>query len=248
MYEGIKHNKKEIAFLRDSFKESQIFSRITSLIVHGSSLYYPIKEKEGMDIDLELILTSQDSYDYEVVKSIIISTPVKTECQIRYLNEIQDGGSLIYKSSYKTFMYFAYKNGVCLLGENVYDVLTFNILEEEVKRSILVSTQISFKNVRKLFLANAPVWEVNKSIARTFTGICLYENFFSYKDIGNKNFIDYERDAFIPIILERYGEFLGLQETAILQKFQGYFKNQTLFTDIFSVLNKIVSIFEERTG
>jgi len=89
-------------------------------------------------------------------------------------------------------MYYAYANGICLIGKNIYTELIKQLKEEDVKRSILITTQIMFKDIRKSFTANASPYEVNKNIMRTFVGICMFDGLLDYKKIGDIEFFEEE--------------------------------------------------------
>jgi len=69
---------------------------------------------------LELILDSPKEGDYLVIKKILNKIKVENECQLRYLQEIKSQNNLIYTASYKLFMFFAYSNAYCLIGNNIY--------------------------------------------------------------------------------------------------------------------------------
>jgi len=112
-FEDVKFNRNEILELKQKFLNSNVSSKIVSLIVHGSSLYKVItKEEKDRDIDLELILYNQEQEDLESIKDIISSFPIKVECQLRYLDEIEViiGNSLIFLSSYKIVHSTSYCN------------------------------------------------------------------------------------------------------------------------------------------
>jgi hypothetical protein len=238
----IEFNEEEILSLKDAFQRSTLFSRIISLVVHGSSLYYPLTyEERDSDIDLELILSSVQSEDMEHVRSIVQLSRTRVECQLRYWGEIKQG--LIFQSAYKLFMYFAYANGVSLIGKNVYKELINNISEKEVKKSILISAQIAFKDIRKLFLAGSNAYNVNKSIMQTFRLICMFDNLLDYKQLGSADYFQHQNEAFVSIILSKYKIFLEQCEIMALNNFVKYFQSRRFFNKIFPVVNKIIAIF-----
>lgn len=95
-------NRGHIEFLKKAFEASDFYPNIECLIVHGSSLYKPFSS-EFSDIDLEIILRQNTVNDYQIIKSITKSSPIPTECQLRYRDEITDPNGLILKTKYKIF-------------------------------------------------------------------------------------------------------------------------------------------------
>jgi hypothetical protein len=242
--ERLEFNKQEIAFLKNAFERSAIMPRIISLIVHGSSLYYPLAfgEKDS-DIDLELILTSDHSTDLKNIREIVKSSTVRVECQLRYLDEIKSG--LIFQATYKLFMYFAYANGISLVGENIYDQLIQNIAEKDVKQSILLSAQIAFKDIRKLFLGGSNEYNVNKGVMQVFRLICMFDGLVDYKKLGCVDYFEHQNEAFVSLILSAYEKLLNEQDAQTLKKFVRYYQSRRFLDEVIPVVNKIVNFFSK---
>jgi len=242
----IKLNQNKFIKIKKSFLNSSISSRIVCLLIHGSSLYYNIKKGDKRDIDLELILDSPKEGDYLVIKKILNKIKVENECQLRYLQEIKSQNNLIYTASYKLFMFFAYSNAYCLIGNNIYKKLIKNIPENKIRQSFLISAQISFKDIRKSFFAGSSNYIINKNIIRTLVCVCMYENILNYKDIGEAEFFNQEKIGFVEIIIKKYINYLNLSEIQELQKFIKYYQKDKLLPNIFPVIEKIMEIFGNR--
>lgn len=242
--EKLEFNKQEFSFLKNAFEQSAIMPRIIGLIVHGSSLYYPLAlgEKDS-DIDLELVLMSDDSVDLKNIRDIVKSSKVRVECQLRYLNEI-DGG-LIFQSMYKLFMYFAYANGISLIGKNIYKELVQNIPEKDVKKSILLSAQIAFKDIRKLFFGGANEYSVNKAIMQVFRLICMANDSMDYRRLGCAGYFEHQGEAFVSLIILVYKKFLDERDIQALKKFVRYYQSRRFSDEVFPVVNKVVNIFSK---
>jgi hypothetical protein len=242
--ERLEFNKQEIVFLKNAFEQSAIMPRIASLIVHGSSLHYPLTPGEkDSDIDLELILTSDCSTDLNNIREIVKSSTVRVECQLRYLDEIKSG--LIFQSAYKLFMYFAYANGASLIGENIYEQLVRGISEIDVKRSILLSAQIAFKDIRKLFLGGSNEYNVNKGIMQVFRLICMFDGAVDYRKLGCVDYFEHQNEAFVSSILLKYEKLLDEQDVLTLKKFVRYYQSRRFLYEVFLVVNKIVNFFSK---
>lgn len=242
----IKYNQEAILDLKDKFRQSKLAPRIVCLIVHGSSLFYPLNEKApDSDIDLELILKESQPDDYLVIKEIIKQAKKRAECQLRYLNEIEVAENLIFISEYKLFMYFAYANSVCLIGHNVYQEIIKQIPKEKIKKSFITSAQIYFKDVRKSFLKGASPYLVNKNIIRVLVDIGMAEGFIDYHDLGLKDFLQQEKNLFIGLIIKNYSQYLTKQEVAILKEFINKYEKKEYFPSVFQVIEKVVKIFEK---
>lgn len=245
--ERIKCNKKIILDIKKSFQNSKLNSRIICLIIHGSSLFYPLNNNHlNSDIDLELILEKPEPEDYQIIKNIINKSKIKIECQLRYLEEIENQKSLIFLSHYKIFMYFAYANGICLIGKNIYRNLVKDISYKTIEESLLISAQIYFKDIRKsLFKGDIPYW-VNKNIGYALLDICLIEGFLDYRRLGEKVILKEEKWAFIRPIIKNYSLFLNKIDKKILKEFAKKYHKKKIFEQIFPVINKIFKIFEKR--
>ena len=239
-------NRKVFNRITEQFRESSLFHRVVSLIVHGSTLFSPARIHADKDIDLELILDNYFDNDYKVIKRILHHFKIPIECQIRYKNEIQDNSSLIWRSGYKIFMFFTYSNGICLIGENIYKNILAKIPAKLLERSLLISMQINFKDIRKSYLNNSSAYVVNKNIARTFFNMLLYKRVLKLGDLGTKKYFLYERQAFIPLILKYHSDFLTKDERSKLKTFRNYFRRRILYQPIFSIVNKIAEDFSKR--
>lgn len=239
-----KSNRKIISDIKRRFRESKLGPRIVCLIVHGSSLFYPLDSNS--DVDLEMILKNPQEKDYKIIKEIISQTRVKIECQLRYLKEIETKKSLIAFSSYKVFMYLAYANGVCLLGRNIYKDLTKTISDEAVKKSLLISAQIYFKDIRKSFFRGADPYWVNKNVGYALLDVCLSEGFLDYRQLGKKVILKEEKLGFTRPILKNYSLFLNEKDKKILRDFSAKYRKGEIFERVFPVINKIFAIFEKR--
>lgn len=246
LQKDIKLNQDKFLRLKKAFLNSSISSRIVCLLVHGSSLYYKIKKDSGRDIDLELILDIPKKDDYLIIKRIIDEAGIRNECQLRYLREIISRDDLIYLTSYKIFMFFAYSNAYCLIGNNIYKELVKKIPEDKVKQSFLISAQIAFKDIRKSFFAGCSNYIVNKNIIRMLVCICMYENILDYHNIGEAEFFNQETKGFIEIITKKYINYLSSTEIQELQNFVKHYQKNKLFPSIFPVIDKIREIFSKR--
>jgi len=243
---NIKTNQDKFIKFKTGFLNSSLSSRIVYLLVHGSSLYYRVNNDNERDIDLELILNTPKKDDYFIIKKILDEVAIKTECQLRYLSEITSPNDLIHITSYKIFMFFAYSNAYCLIGNNIYKELVAKISEDNIKQSLLISAQIGFKDIRKSFFAGSSNYVVNKNIIRTLVCICMYENILDYKKIGEAEFFNHETNGFINIILKKYGNYLSVFEIRELKKFVKHYQKDELSPNIFPVIEKIMELFGKR--
>lgn len=237
-------NAKLIKQIKNEFSQSAFADRIVCLIIHGTALYLD-KKNINSDLDLELVLTEPLPNDLLVLKNIITGFDKKIECQLRYLDEINDDTKLISRSKYKIFMYYAYANGLCLLGKNIYKTLIRKFNIQDYRQSLLITTQISNKDVRKSYLAGASAYAVNKNIMRTLAGICLYLGLIDYKTIGLGKFIQHEKNAFVDLIKNRFNNQLNKNNLAILDLFADSYRSQTANQQIFQLLDKIITLFEK---
>jgi len=237
---------EQIKKIKKQFILEPFYPRIACLIVHGSALYYPIPNNDDADIDVELVLKTRESDDNVRLKKLVEKFEVKVECQLRYMDEIRDEFGLITRSRYKIFMYFAYSNSLCLIGRNVYSRLICRLKEEEIRQSLLISIQISFKDIRKLFFSGANAYQVNKSIMRTLVGICMIEGLLDWRDLGKKVFFKHGQDAYVGLILKKYAALLNKTEKKIITEFSEHYRLHYLYPPVFSVIDKIMKIFSKR--
>lgn len=242
----IKLNQDKFIKFKKEFLGSPISSRIVCLLIHGSSLYYKVDGENERDIDLELILDTPKKDDYLIIKRILDKVGIKNECQLRYLREIISPDDLIYTTSYKIFMFFAYSNAYCLIGNNTYKELVEKIPTNKVRQSLLISAQIGFKDIRKSFFAGRSNYIVNKNIIRTLVCICMYEDILNYRNIGKVEFFNQEAKGFIEIIAKKYINYLSLFEIQELQNFVKHYQKDKLFPNVFPVIEKIMEIFGKR--
>jgi len=234
-------NRKIIEQLKEDFTNSLLVPRIRCLIVHGSSLFQ--EDGDGnSDIDLELVLAYHIRVDIDLVKEIIIKNKVKAECQVRYVNEITDDRGLILRTGYKIFMYFAYSNGITLIGDNIYVNLIKRLTGKMVKRSLLISIQLHFKDIRKTYLGGAPAEIVNKNIERFLFDVCLYLGLIDYRKLGTKNVFEAEKRCCIEELLKRFGGCLGDNDIRTLKLFGRKKERGQFCAEMFEVINKIMSL------
>lgn len=218
--------------------ENAFGSRIVCLIHHGSSVYKGI-DNEFSDIDLELVLLKNEIKDYEIVKNIIKNSKIKIECQLRYLSEITNSQSLIANTKYKMFMYFAYSNGICLLGKNIYQDLINNLSDNEIKKSLLISAQIEFKNIRKEYLSDSSPIVINKHIKTFLLDTLMFLDVLDYRDLGKKNFFHKNKIISINQFKNIFSKWMSEDDFKIYQIIiDGYDENQTN-NKMFLVVNKI---------
>jgi len=243
---GLKYNKEIILAIKKEFQTSKLKSKIVCLIIHGSGFFYQLDDnKSDSDIDIELVLSRQNQNDYQIIKGIVLRSKLRIECQLRYLNEVETKKSLISFSSYKVFMYFAYANGLCLIGKNIYKDLIKNIPYETIKKSLLISMQIYFKDIRKSFFRGDNAYWVNKNISYALLDICLAENFLDYRQLGKEAILREEKYGFVRPIIKNYSRFLNERDKKVLAVFPGKYRNKEIYEEIFSVVNKIFMIFEK---
>lgn len=240
----LNQNAKLIKQIKNEFSQSAFADRIACLTVHGTALYLD-KQNIDSDLDLELVLTEPRPNDLPYLKRILDIFDKKIECQLRYLEEISDATKLISRTKYKIFMYYAYANGLCLLGKDIYRKLTRKVKIQDYRQSLLITTQISYKDVRKSYLAGASAYVVNKHIMRTLAGICLYLGLINYKNIGLEGFIRHEKNAFIDLIKKRFHGQLDKNDLAILDSFTDSYRRQNTNQQIFQLLDKIIILFEQ---
>lgn len=227
------------------FVDSTISNKILSLIAHGSGLFYNFEDKPYLDIDLELILDDQDDHDMEIIKNILVQFDFRIECQVRYINEITNSNSTIMRSSYKIFMYYAYANGITLIGKNIYQELLPELKNADVNKSLIISMQIAYKDIRKSFLAGAEPYIVNKNIMRTFHEISMLLGLIDYKKLGTATYMEHCSEAFVPIIIKHFTNKLSFEEKSNLIEFIIYYKRYEILPQVFSTVNKIVTLSEQ---
>lgn len=235
-------NKPLIRSLKSSFEHSPFSSRIVCLIVHGSSLYRPLDENLNADIDLELVLSEAAEGDAQAIRALVCQSPIKVECQYRYLREITTQEGLLRRSQYNLFSFFAYRNSVCLLGSNIYTGLADSLSSDEVRQSLVISTQLAFKNIRKLYLARAADYEVNKMTMRFLHFLGMASGFINATEIGS------EAHAFSRVILgafiDKYQDRLAQADIDHLAKFQATLLEGHFYAPMIEVCERICSTFE----
>jgi hypothetical protein len=143
-------------------------------------------------------------------------------------------------------MYFAYANGICLIGRNIYRELLKNISVDNLKRSFLISAQMHFKDIRKTFLSGKSNYMVNKNIMRFLKEICVLENILDYKKMGSFVFFKYEQKSYIPLIIKFYKKYLTRKDMEILKNFLIFYRKNLIYDEIFLTTNKILKIFQKR--
>ncbi len=244
----LKHNKKIIRLIRRCFLESSIYPKIKNLIIHGSGLYQKIDQADKYhDIDLELILeNTPSSRDVKIIRDIITSFPIKIECQIRSIKEISDKKSLIFISGYKIFMYYAYANGISLIGKNIYKKIIKKFTLDEFYRSSRIQAQIHFKDIRKCYLSCKSDYEINKNIMRFLKEICVLEGFLPIEKTGTQLYWNNEQNSFVNLLERKYKNFLTRGERGKLKRYMTDYKNSIFREENLFVINKILRIFEER--
>lgn len=230
--------------LRKNFKYSPIKDKIVCLIHHGSSLGGNFKTQS--DIDLELILSKQDTTDYQIIKNIISKEPIDIEIQLRYLDELCNKHGLINITNYKLFMFFAYSNGKVLIGKNIYKKLVRSLTTDKIKKSFLISIQINYKDIRKSYFGSKDSYVINKNIMRFFQDICMYMQIIDFDQLGKKTTIYREQDAYIGDIINIFCNNLLPDDLKTLIRFKSYYKQNKTFYKIFYVVNKILYLFLDK--
>lgn len=223
--------------LKNAF-ENNFGSRIICLIHHGSSIYKDI-DNELSDIDLELVLSKFKDKDYQLIQNIVKSSKIKIECQLRYLSELTDSQGLITNTSYKIFMYFAYSNGICLLGKNIYQDLIDKLSDDEVKKSLLISAQIEFKNIRKEYLSGSSPIVVNKHIKTFLLDVLMFLGVLNYRNLGKKSFFQKNKIIYTDEFKIAFSRWMSVHDLKIYQNFIDDCNENRINREVFSLINKI---------
>ncbi len=232
-------NRHYIKAYKEAFKKSKIHENIKCLIVHGSSLFKPFSN-DFSDIDLELVLKKHSNDDYKIIKEIIQNSSVPTECQLRYTNELTDPKGLIQYTKYKIFMYFAYSNGITLIGNNIYKDLCKKIDDKTAKFSLLLTAQIYFKDIRKSFFANSHPYIVNKNIMRTLFDLCLFLDLIDYKKLGTKEVFELETISCVNLIIDRFKNVLSDSDIKTLLLFQKKFQKLEYCIEVIPIVEFLI--------
>lgn len=178
-------NKQYVDELQNAFAKSGLADRIVSLIYHGSSMYKALGLDPSTDIDLELILSEPKPEDYGEIYSICHQLDVPIECQVRYLAELQGEHSVIGATSYKIFMWFAYANGILLLGkENIFQTLISTITSDQIDTGLLICIQLAYKDIRKTFLAGRLAAAL-KNVRVFLFDLLLFKKVFEIRNLGS---------------------------------------------------------------
>jgi hypothetical protein len=235
-------NEPVIRSLKSAFKDSSLSSRIVCLIVHGSSLYRPLNENPNADIDLELVLCEAAEGDAFAIRALVCQSPIKVECQYRYLCEITTQEGLLRRSQYNLFSFFAYRNSICLLGSNIYTALAHSLSSDEVRQSLVISTQLAFKNIRKLYLAQAANYEVNKMTLRFLHFLGMASGFINASEIGTEAHA--RSNGIFDAFKDNYQGRMPQVDIDHLAKFQACLSDGDFHAPMIEVCARICSIFE----
>lgn len=244
----MEYNQKEIDFLKKAVLSSNLADRILTLIIHGSSLYFPLIERPYSDIDLEMILESSKDGDAEIIQAIVKCCPFKVELQYRYYSELSNENSVIHTTQYKTFMFFAYSNGILLYGKNIYAELAKDLSISQLRKSTRITMQISFKDIRKSYLITSNGYDVNKNVMRFFRELGLLYDKLNYNQIGTKEILTLEADGYVNIIKEIF--IYGLTKSSLehLDRFAIAYKKIELYPPIIEVTAEILKLHELQTN
>lgn len=195
------------------------------------------------DIDFELVLSSFEIDDYAQIQQIIKTEKIRVECQLRYFDELTNPDGLIKKTNYKIFMYFAYANGLCLLGENIYKNLIKTLADDDVKKSLLLSAHIAFKDIRKSYLSNSSQVVINKQIKIFVLDLLMFLGYLDYRDLGKVTFMGKGSVFFVEELKDACPTILTGQNLIIYKKFRENSSNKILCCEMFSITNKIYQYF-----
>jgi|GEM_PF-1646649 len=239
---ALRYNEALITSVRDKFADSHLASRIVCLLVHGSALHHSLENNPQSDIDLELVLSESCEGDALFIRGVVSSCPVKIECQYRYLSEVCSQDGLVRRSKYNLFGFFAYNNSVCLLGTNIYTSLVSELPRDEVEHSLVIGTQLAFKNVRKFYLAGAPAHEVNKMVVRFLHFLGMAASFIDVTEIGTK--AHGSTEIIIGAVATAYRDRLTSDDLAHLMIFAARYRGSEFYTPIVEVCSRIRTIFE----
>jgi len=138
-------------------------------------------------------------------------------------------------------MYYAYSNGITLIGKNIYKDLIKKLKNQSVEKSLLTSIQIYYKDIRKTYLANSHPYIVNKNIIRTLFDVCLYLKLIDYRELGTKKVFEQETNACVELIIDHFARVLNPPDVKLLRLFQNNYLQRKSSTFVFPVIDKIIS-------
>lgn len=240
--ENISYIKK----LKKLFKSNFTKNRIIFLGVHGSSRYNALAPNYTSDIDLELILDKVQPVDLLSIKEILSVIPVKIECQIRSIFEIENSKSLVHRTNYKTFMYFAYANSITLLGKNVYKKLINKFTEKEYRDSFLITIQLLWKDIRKSFLTNKPDYEINKLLEVFLFDVLLFFGHIDFKNLDKKKIFESKRFNVYKISAQYFSDLFSSKEKEYLLSYTKNHSSGLFDINILTHLEKILRFLESK--
>lgn len=197
-------NRDMFARIRETFLSAPFAADIAALVTHGSALYYPLRDRSFSDVDLELVLRHRTPQAYEALRQIVASFDARLECNLRFSEDIDDLNRYIRLRGYRLFLSYAYGNGVSLVGRNPYKVLAESLPDDLVRHSILMTLQISLKDVRQSYIAGAEAHVVNKHIALTLEDACLLVGALDYRRLGTREILKHEEKACVPLALRTF--------------------------------------------
>lgn len=244
----LRFNRHTILEIKRLFSSSPLNERVVSLIVHGSCLYREVPDNGFTDIDLELILAEHKEEDYQTIKKILSHIKIKTELQLRYKSEIENSYNLIRTLGYKLFTFYAYANGICLIGENIYQQLIKTLDPIQVKHGILISVQLAYKDYRKIFLNRNSVYLVNKNIMVFLLDILMYEGILDYQKLGSVEFFNLGQNAYIPLFIKHYENYLSTEDKIRLENFVQFYNRCEIYEPVFPVIDKLALWFSKKVA
>lgn len=236
-------NKEAVLELVRKFGDNFASHRIVYLGLHGSSRYHPIFSVGISDIDLELILDEVFADDLSRVRSIVADAPLKIECQVRSLEEIEDQNSIIAQTHYKIFMFWAYRNAITLIGSNPYVTLVGNFTDEDYSRSLLLSIQIAWKDLRKNYIARKSDLDLNKLVEIILFDLLLYTGRLDYRDLDKEKIFKAKRYDVYALAAEKFGEVLLEGERQSIRDYAGNHERGVFSAEIFDCLNDLLKSF-----
>lgn len=225
--------------------EKSFGDRIIFLGLHGSSRYNSLAPEYLSDIDLELILDSVQPNDLILIKNIVSEAPVKVECQLRSVHEITDNDSLIYKTEYKIFMYYAYSNSITLLGENIYQSLVYKFNDDQYKKSLLLSAHLAWKDIRKKYFEQRNSAELNKLIEVFLFDLLLYTGAINFRELDRKKIFELKRYDVYKISQEVFCGTLDENDLRILAEYTTKHATKIFDIEILYPLSKILRFVEK---
>ncbi|MCX6739427.1 MAG: hypothetical protein NT098_05280 [Candidatus Parcubacteria bacterium] len=235
-------NSEVIKLIVDKFVASTISSRIMFLGNHGSSLYKKIEQNSESDIDLELVLSVPEIGDYLEILKLLKQIPVKIECQLRYYSEFENN-QLVDLSNYKLFMYFEYANGITLIGKNVYKEISERISSESYAKSLLISMQIAYKDIRKAYLGGGSAYLINKQVVRFFLCFAFYSGLVDYRKLGTEEvFSLFVNGDVIDVVTEAFSDYFSTTEQSIIHDFKKCLLKNEIDERIFVVVNNFANM------